>query len=404
MTMRRLAFVVVILLFGFSAEEASGGGAAVIRGAIFHDLDGDSVRDAAEPGLPGREVTLERAGSPQRIATTRADGTYRFDGLEPATYTLRAVPHEFRTDCGDTSFLFNPYVEDYCAEVRLPWNVTGAESVELTASAGAVVDQDFGARPSDIAVIGGIALLEDRRAPEGTLMEAVFNGQECGSGMTTGEQTGLNFVFDVLGADERAGCPISGDSLRFRVGGLSAPEVRFYEPFAETAGGGLQVQPLTAIRQHSWLWAERRTAEAPPPGTILEALIDGTVCGSVDVEHAGGESGFSHLLVASDELISGCGRDGTMISFRTASLDGAATLRWEVDVREMEPRLYGDVNCNYAASAVDALLLLQVITGLRTGFSCAEGADVSEDGTTDAVDAALVLQFSAGMLERLPVG
>jgi hypothetical protein len=92
-----------------------------------------------------------------------------------------------------------------------------------------------------------------------------------------------------------------------------------------------------------------------------------------------------------------------MISFRTESLDGVTPLRWEVDVREMTPRLYGDVNCNYGASAVDALLVLQVVGGLRSGLPCREGGDVSQNGVTDAVDATLVLQFGAGLLERLPV-
>ena len=44
------------------------------------------------------------------------------------------------------------------------------------------------------------------------------------------------------------------------------------------------------------------------------------------------------------------------MSFRTAQLDGAVTLPWSAHLREVTLRFYGDVNCNYAASAVDALL------------------------------------------------
>jgi len=402
--MRRL-IVLMIVLLGLPAEYASAGGATgSISGAIFHDVNGDGVRSGQEPGLGGREVTLERADGPPLVATTTASGAFRFDELVAGSYTVQADPNEIRTECDETPFLFNPYVEDYCIEVSLPWIPTGQDALEVELSDGGSVQRNIGARPADIAVLGGIALLEDRRAPEGTLIEAVFNGQECGVGQTTAATTGLNFVIDVLGAGERAGCPAPGDSLRFRVGGLSAPEVRFYEPFSSTlGGGGLQTQPLTAIREHSWLWAERRATEHPPPGTVLEALVDGVVCGEVEVEYIGGEAGFSSLLVASDELIDGCGRDATEISFRTESLDGAITLPWEVDVREMEPRLFGDVNCNYGASAVDALLMLQVVSDLRTGFPCAEGADVSRSGATDVIDAALVLQFSAGMIQQLPV-
>ncbi len=396
--------VLGMLLLGLSSEYASAGDTTgSISGMIFYDVDGDGVRDAGEQGLAGRSLILMRDGKFGLVATTTVSGSYRFDSVEAGSYTLQAVPHELRSDCTDRPFSFNPYVQGYCENFLLPWNTTGQDILDVALSAGAVVQLDFGARPADMAVIGGIALLEDARAPEGTPIEAVFNGQECGTATATGAQTELNFLIEVLGASERPGCPAAGDTLHFRVGGLAAPEVRFYVPFAETADGGLQLQPLTAIRQHSWLWAERRVSEPPPPATVLEALVDGTVCGRVDVEYVGEEAGFSRLLVASDELIDGCGRDGATISFRTASLDGAATLPWEVDVREMTPRLYGDVNCNYGASAVDALLVLQVVSGLRSGLPCPEGGDVSRNGATDAIDAALVLQFSAGLVERLPV-
>ena len=382
-----------------SAETADGS----IAGVIYYDLDGDGVRDDGEPGLAGRSLVLTRDGSQASVAGTAMDGSYRVDGLKAGSYTLQAVPHENRGECRDTPFLFNPYVQGYCENFRLPWSTTRPDSVAVTIGGGSTAEEHFGARPADIAVIGGIALLEDARAPDGTLIEAVFNGQECGTATATGAQTELNFLIEVLGAGERPGCPVAGDTLRFRIDGLTAPEVRFYVPFAETNGGGLEIQPLTAIRRHSWLWAERLVSDAPPPGTMLEALVDGTVCGSVEVEYVGGEVGFSRLLVASDELVEGCGRDGAMISFRTESLDAVTELRWEVDVREMTPRFYGDVNCNYAASSVDALLLLQLVGGLRTGLPCREGGDVSQDGVTNAVDATLVLQFGAGLLERLAV-
>jgi len=402
--MKRSILALMIAAYILPIAYAQAGAATgSISGVIFHDVDIDGVRDAGELGLDGRSVILSRDGSPIDSANSAADGSYQFDGVQPGSYALQAVTQQSRGECGDIPLIFNPYVQSYCANFRLPWNTTGQDILDVALSAGSVVQLDFGALPADVAVVGGIALLEDARAPEGTLIEAVFNGQECGTATATGAQTELNFLIEVLGAGERPGCPATGDTLRFRVGGLAAPEVRFYVPFAETAGGGLQLQPLTAIRQHSWLWAERRVSDAPPLNTVLEALVDGTVCGRVDVEYVGEEAGFSNLLVASDELVDGCGRDGATISFRTASLDGAATLPWEVDVREMTPRLYGDVDCNYGASAVDALLVLQVVSGLRTGLPCREGGDVTRDGATDAVDATLVLQFGAGLLERLPV-
>jgi hypothetical protein len=383
-------------------ERAEAGTATgSISGVLYHDLDGDGLRDSGETGLAGRIVILSRDGTPIDSAGSVADGSYQFESVQPGSYALQAVTLQQRSQCGDRPFIFNPYVQRYCATYPLPWNTTRPDSVAVTIGMGAAVIEDFGAQPADVAVIGGIALLEDGRAQEGTLIEAVFNDQECGTASTTAKEPGLNFLIEVLGDGERAGCPAAGDPFRFRVGGVAAAEVRFYEPFERT-GGRLEIQPLSAIRQHSWLWAERRTSDPPLPGAILEALVGGTICGRTEVEYVGQEAGFSRLLVASDELIDGCGNADAVISFRTASLDGATTLRWESDIREMSPQFYGDVTCNYGASALDALLLLQMVGGARAGLPCPDGSDVSGSGATDAIDAALVLQFGAGFLERLP--
>jgi hypothetical protein len=62
----------------------------------------------------------------------------------------------------------------------------------------------------------------------------------------------------------------------------------------------------------------------------------------------------------------------------------------------------GDVNCSGAADSVDAALILQFGAGLVSSLSCQENADVNGDGTINAIDAALVLQFTAGLLPSLP--
>ena len=64
--------------------------------------------------------------------------------------------------------------------------------------------------------------------------------------------------------------------------------------------------------------------------------------------------------------------------------------------------LPGDVNCDGMVSAVDAALVLQFTAGLSAPMPCAEGADVNADGDITSVDAALILQFTAGLLDSLP--
>jgi hypothetical protein len=62
----------------------------------------------------------------------------------------------------------------------------------------------------------------------------------------------------------------------------------------------------------------------------------------------------------------------------------------------------GDANCSRTADSIDAALVLQYNAGLVTSLACLELADVNGDGRVDAIDAALILQFVAGLIDSLP--
>jgi hypothetical protein len=63
----------------------------------------------------------------------------------------------------------------------------------------------------------------------------------------------------------------------------------------------------------------------------------------------------------------------------------------------------GDVSCDGRVNSVDAALILQGVAGLIQTLPCMAQADVNGDGDVDAIDAALILQFEAGLLDSLPV-
>jgi len=70
-----------------------------IHGMKFNDLDGDSERDAGEPGLEGWTIYLDtnRNGEldeGERSTKTNANGDYWFTELGPETYTVAEVPQE----------------------------------------------------------------------------------------------------------------------------------------------------------------------------------------------------------------------------------------------------------------------------------------------------------------------
>ncbi len=62
----------------------------------------------------------------------------------------------------------------------------------------------------------------------------------------------------------------------------------------------------------------------------------------------------------------------------------------------------GDVNCNDSIDSIDAALVLQLTAGLIGSLQCEENADVNASGAIDSIDAALILQFTAGLTEALP--
>jgi hypothetical protein len=64
--------------------------------------------------------------------------------------------------------------------------------------------------------------------------------------------------------------------------------------------------------------------------------------------------------------------------------------------------LVGDVNCDRIVNAIDAALILQYGAGLLGTLPCQPNADVNEDGSISAIDAALVLQLVAWLLGSLP--
>jgi hypothetical protein len=63
----------------------------------------------------------------------------------------------------------------------------------------------------------------------------------------------------------------------------------------------------------------------------------------------------------------------------------------------------GDVNDDGSVNSIDAALILQLTAGLVGSLLNEPSADVNGDGTINSIDAALVLQFTAGLIPSLPV-
>lgn len=63
-----------------------------------------------------------------------------------------------------------------------------------------------------------------------------------------------------------------------------------------------------------------------------------------------------------------------------------------------EPKLPGDADCDRTVNAIDAALVLQYDAGLIDSLPCPDDADVDHDDSVNAIDAALILQKDAGLI------
>jgi hypothetical protein len=63
----------------------------------------------------------------------------------------------------------------------------------------------------------------------------------------------------------------------------------------------------------------------------------------------------------------------------------------------------GDVDCNASVNSIDAALVLQFVAALVNTLPCPGNADVNGSGGINSIDASLILQRAAGLLSSLPV-
>ena len=67
---------------------------------------------------------------------------------------------------------------------------------------------------------------------------------------------------------------------------------------------------------------------------------------------------------------------------------------------KQEEKLLGDADCNGEVTSLDASWILQYSAGLVEKVPCPDLADVNGDGHVDAVDSAIVLQKVAGLIDK----
>ncbi len=105
---------------------------------------------------------------------------------------------------------------------------------------------------------------------------------------------------------------------------------------------------------------------------------------------------FSDATLGSPQPIDAVIQGGTI----TCTVDSpTATPDLATEPPGSEPdKLPGDADCDGDVDAIDAAYVLQFEAGLLHELACAENADADHDGTAGPIDAAIILQISAGLI------
>ncbi len=371
-----LAVTTVALFLGAlaAAPAAAQEEPGAIRARAFRDLDRNGLRDDGEVGLSNQRVELTLNGQRVEFDVTSSDGSYLIDGIDPGEYTLTAHVGVMSGICADGAPFFGPFPTSYCISLlTLPWRTTTPTSLSLVVESGMNVETNFGAldgEAADAAVITGLALLEDGDAPAGTSIEALVDGQECGSTITADIYRPLNFILTILGAGERSGCATPGATVHFRVNGIQADQTFDWFPYTDPRFSlGFHVQHLSAMENHALYWSELHVDEPPGGEVVVQALVGTVRCGETVGDMTGPFVTIVRLIVLSEALQPGCGRPGATVAFLVGGVE-VDSIPWQAGLQRLElmapveaPPL-GSGPQPYGGGAATTLIAVLFATGL----------------------------------------
>ena len=187
--------------------------------------------------------------------------------------------------------------------------------------------------------------------------------------------------------------------LGFDPNALSFVSVSGAETFLESTGrNSICLGPDAADLDDaiiSFACGSTGAADGPSGDGVLATITFATSCAAT--------SDLAFVALVGEEFyvepVSLSGVLGSSISTRNEG--GAVTVTGGAAC-PTSPALPGDASCNERIDSIDAALVLQRSAGLLRTLSCEENADVNQNGSIDSIDAALILQFVAGLIRDLP--
>ena len=342
---------------------------AVLTVRVIHDLNENGVRDEGEPGLEGWE----------------AGGLY---------FCSDVVAWKGTTDSSGAFSVAQPAPGHDCVffEVEFGWFGHLTSYVDVRYEPGDKVEVVLLARKvgQDVALYSGRLILDGLPAAPDVEVEAWVGEERCGEAQLDSRRGITHYDLYVLGVDERPGCATDGGDVVVTVSGVGAGSLAFNS-------GGRRSLDLIAGPTPMYFWIDANDT----PGLWRPGIpkIGDTVCGeSFSVDLGSPAWDMREIYVRADASVGGCGRAGAVVSLW--SQDRIVTqVMWDPGRGNKDSlRHFGDADCDGAVDSIDAAVVLQFAANLLEDLSSEGAADVDHSGRVDAVDSALLLQRNAGII------
>jgi len=303
------------LALGGAARPAAAQDTGSISGRVIHDLNGDGIAQADEPGLEGWLVVLEDTGVGVR---TDSEGGYSFSGLSAGQHRIALVL--LPVGIWRTTF---PAQSDHIVvsiAVNLPANrqYTGL---------------DFGVR-SDVTLLRGTAWLNAQLPSAPVNVQAWVGNRLCSEPLhPTSPEPGppnyqAGYSIRILSAEARPGCAAEGSLLSLTVNGVKANEsvvwYRATEQWLDLTAGDRSALYELDVSCDSCVLSQPIT---------VRAVIDGRLCGESQFEvpmYVWPYPWSERILVpvASALAREGCGIEGAIVNFTIDGLPAYPSAIW----------------------------------------------------------------------------
>lgn len=396
------------------------GGIAPIGGFVSGRVVGETP-DGLQVALAGAPVQICKQDVVPAVCsttTTDANGDYSVAGLAPGTYNGMAVPPADRSDLfPDINDLFdlsnNQGLFGYNFKLLLPRPLPPGVTIDSIATTSTGAPVLSWSAPVQVTTLnetcaGGSASFELILA--GTVIVSRPMPETATPGLFKGAIPPLRPQHGPALLRIEVSCPGVGVDKTLEVDVYIDPSGHV----RDLNGNDIVGATVTLLRSDS----SSGPFDVVPDGSAVMSPSNRTNPDITDAEGRFGWDVIAGFYVVRAEAAGCASPDNPAQSFVEPEVMTIPPPVTDLDLRldcgeELAPTptatpilptgLSGDVNCSGSVNSIDAALVLQFIAGLVSSLNCQADADVNENGDVNSIDAAILLQFIAGLIPTLPV-